>query len=218
MFVFWFSYKFYSRMLSECKINTYVLIFLTAEFMWSDKSFNPKTYKMTSEDSEETKKIVKYITLCMETYMQNNATIPTELSELMLSLLLDAAKNNILTPKLMSTYFNHLHYSMRSVGSIISEVKRQRYLKQFAAFQSSSLVRTLAVNSRLVQMIALSATERRIVLDHIKTVVDEDNEFSYWTTHLEVIELFYQMLDNDGVDFVSMDSTIRNITNINMIK
>ena len=199
--------------LSECKINTYVLIFDTAKFMWSVQSFNPKTYKMTSEDNEEAKK--KYITKCMRNFIQNNAVVPTELSEVMLSYLLDAAKKNLLYHKTLATYVNHLHYSMRSVGSIFSEVKRQRYLKKFAILQNSSLIQTLAINSRLVQMIAVSTTERNIILDHIKTVVDEDG---YWTTHLEVIELFYQILENDEVDFESIDSTLRSITNINMIK
>ena len=113
----------------------------------------------------------------------------------------------------MVKYINYLHNSMKSMDSILSQATRLKFLEQISSLPKS-LVRTLTLESRLVQMIAVNASERAIFLDQLQT---DESQTNFWSTHLQVFELFYQIFDNDDIDFELIDRTIRGITNITNI-
>ena len=170
---------------------------------------------MESEDNEEDKKI-NYISKCMEHYFLKNAAIPMELAEVLLSYIFDAANEKILKSKFISGYFNCLHHSMRFTDSTLSEETRLMYLEKVISLPKKH-VQSLVLKSRVLQMIAVNSTERRIFLRHIYTA-DGTYDSDLWTTHLKLFDLFYQTLDNNEVKFESFDMTIRSINNIHMIE
>ena len=166
---------------------------------------------MVLVDNKNNKSIAKYVTICMKTTLWNNAAVPVELREVMMSCIFHAASKNLFKPKTIAKHFNCLHHSMRFADCTFSEDSRRKYLEMISGLPAD-LIRHLTLNSRVVQIIAVNATERQTFFNHIKNIISDED---YWTTHVCVLDMFYQIL-NDEIDFELIDSKIQNITNINM--